>query len=76
MNVTMNKFEDVDECKGRGSIRKISINSGIDGEAFHEVFQVQHISKVRMEEHMKDTISLSTPRRRQVFNPQERKILT
>ena len=25
MNVTMNKFEDKDECKGGGSIRKISI---------------------------------------------------
>ena len=43
-------------------------NSRINDEAFHDVFQVQHISKVRMEAHMKNTISLSTPTRRQVFN--------
>ena len=51
-------------------------NSGINDEAFHEVFQVQHISKVRMEAYMKKTISFSTPKRRHVFNSQERKIFT
>ena len=51
-------------------------NSRINDESFHEVFQVQHISKVRMEAHIKNTISLSTPRRRGVFNSREKRILT
>jgi hypothetical protein len=51
-------------------------NSRIDDKAFHEVFQVQHISRVRLEAHMKNTISLTTPRRRHVFNSRERKNLT
>lgn len=51
-------------------------NSRINDESFHEGFQVQNISKVRMETHMKNTISLSIPIRRHIFNPRERKILT
>ena len=51
-------------------------NSRINDEAFHEVFQAQHISKVRMEAHMKNTISLWTLKRIQYFYLRERKILT
>jgi hypothetical protein len=40
-------------------------NSRISDKAFHEVFQAQHISNVRIELYMKNIISLSTPRRRQ-----------
>ena len=42
-------------------------NSRIDDKSFHEVSQIQHLSKFRMEAHMKNTISLSTPTEKTFF---------
>ena len=41
-------------------------NSRISDKAFREVFHAQLISKVSIEVYMRNTISVSTPRRRQV----------
>ena len=46
-------------------------NSRISDQAFREVFQAQHISKVRIEVYMKNVISLSTPRRRQASGEED-----
>ena len=43
------------------------INSRINDEAFHVVFQVQNIPKVKMEEHMKNIISLLKPEEKTHF---------
>ena len=58
----MKEFEEEDKGKGTCSIWK---NSRISDKDFCEVFQAQHISKVRIEIYLKNTISLSTPWRRQ-----------
>lgn len=46
-------------------------NSRISDKALFELFQAQHISKVRIEVYMKNTISLSTPRRRQASREED-----
>ena len=42
-------------------------NSRVDDEAFHEVSQIQHLSKLRMEAYMNNTISLLTPEEKICF---------
>ena len=42
-------------------------NSRIDDEGFHEVSQIQNLSKVKMEAYMNNTISLSIPEEKTCF---------
>ena len=58
----MKDFEEEDKGNETGFIWKDRKNSRISDQAFCEVFQVQHNSKVRIEVYMRNTISLTTPR--------------